>query len=328
MAKARRQMEENLKKVDFIIEIRDARMPFSSANPLLEELAGNKPRLVLLSKMDKADPVQTKAWIEALQSDHVSAMAVDLIKGGFRNKIISRSLELNKALIEKQKKRGIRPRALRAMVVGIPNVGKSTFINGLAGRKAAVTGDRPGVTKSLQWIKAGSDLEVLDTPGVLWPKFDDPHSGLILAALGSIKDDVVHMDDVALYCAGFLCEHNPEALLKTYSLDRIEETPWETLEAAARKKAGFREDPWMKTVPCAPSFRTSVPASLAALRGNCRLKRKARTRPLSRILPKKRQKTLPNQPVRQNRTVEVLVIYEASNGRRALGPVSIHSWHG
>lgn len=236
MAKARRQMEENLKKVDFIIEIRDARMPFSSANPLLEELAGNKPRLVLLSKMDKADPVQTKAWIEALQSDHVSAMAVDLIKGGFRNKIISRSLELNKALIEKQKKRGIRPRALRAMVVGIPNVGKSTFINGLAGRKAAVTGDRPGVTKSLQWIKAGSDLEVLDTPGVLWPKFDDPHSGLILAALGSIKDDVVHMDDVALYCAGFLCEHNPEALLKTYSLGRIEETPWETLEAAARKK--------------------------------------------------------------------------------------------
>lgn len=236
MAKARRQMEENLKKVDFIIEIRDARMPFSSRNPLIEQLAKNKPRLILLSKKDKADPNMTKEWVSALKKEGQEALAVDLIKENFRNQLVSKSLELNKDLIEKQKRKGILPRALRAMVAGIPNVGKSTMINTLAKRKAAVTGDRPGVTKSLQWIKLGSDLELLDTPGVLWPKFDDPQSGLILAALGSIKDDIVHMDDLALHCAAFLMEHHPEALLKTYGIEKIEDTPWHTLEAIARKR--------------------------------------------------------------------------------------------
>lgn len=241
MAKARRQMEENLKKVDFIIEIRDARMPYSSRNPLIEELARNKPRLILLSKKDKADPEMTKAWISALKKEGQEAMAVDLIKENFRNALVSRSLDLNQALIEKQKRKGIRPRALRAMVAGIPNVGKSTMINTLAKRKAAVTGDRPGVTKSLQWIKLGSDLELLDTPGVLWPKFDDPQSGLILAALGSIKDDVVHMDDLALHCAQFLMDHKPEALLQTYGIEKIEDTPWHTLEAIARKRGWLQK---------------------------------------------------------------------------------------
>lgn len=236
MAKARRQMEENLKKVDFIIEIRDARMPASSKNPLIDELARNKPRLVLLSKKDKADPAQTEAWIEALSGDSTSAMAVDLIRDSYKKKIVARSLELNSALIEKQKKRGIRPRALRAMVVGIPNVGKSTFINTLAGRKAAKTGDMPGVTKALQWIKADEKLEVLDTPGVLWPKFESRQSGLVLAALGSIKDDVVHMDDLALYCCEYLSQHKPQALLGTYGIEQIEQTPWKTLEAIARKR--------------------------------------------------------------------------------------------
>lgn len=236
MAKARRQMEENLKKVDFIVEIRDARMPASSKNPLIDELARNKPRLVLLSKKDKADPAQTEAWIEALSGDSISAMAVDLIRDSYKKKIVARSLELNSALIEKQKKRGIRPRALRAMVVGIPNVGKSTFINTLAGRKAAKTGDMPGVTKALQWIKADEKLEVLDTPGVLWPKFESRQSGLVLAALGSIKDDVVHMDDLALYCCEYLSQHKPQALLGTYGIEQIEQTPWKTLEAIARKR--------------------------------------------------------------------------------------------
>lgn len=236
MAKARRQMEENLKKVDFIIEIRDARMPASSKNPLIDELARNKPRLVILSKKDKADSKDTEVWISALNQGNSRALAVDLVRGGFKNRIISESLELNAPLIEKQKKRGIRPRALRAMIVGIPNVGKSTMINSLAGRKAAQTGDRPGVTKSLQWIKVGNDLEVLDTPGVLWPKFEDPKSGLILAALGSIKDDVVHMDDLALYCCQYLSDHHPEVLLDTYGIEKIEETPWQTLQAIARKR--------------------------------------------------------------------------------------------
>lgn len=241
MAKARRQMEENLKKVDFIIEIRDARMPGSSKNPLIDELARNKPRLVILSKKDKADPAMTEAWIQALNTDSSRAIAIDLVKENFKNRIISESLHLNAPLIEKQKKRGIKPRALRAMVVGIPNVGKSTMINSLAGRKAAQTGDRPGVTKSLQWIKVGKDLEVLDTPGVLWPKFENETSGLVLAALGSIKDDVVHMDDLALYCCQYLSEHKPEVLKETYGIDKIEETPWQTLQAIARKRGWLQK---------------------------------------------------------------------------------------
>lgn len=236
MAKAKRQMEENLKKVDFIIEIRDARMPYSSKNPLIDEMVHQKPRLVILSKKDKADPKRSEQLIQAMNNEQTRAIAIDLIHDNFRSRIIQESLELNRAFIEKQKKRGIRPRALRAMIVGIPNVGKSTLINSLAKRKAAQTGDKPGVTKSLQWIKVGPELEVLDTPGVLWPKFESQQSGLILAALGSIKDDVVHMDDLALYCCQYLMDHQPEALLQTYGLSQLEETPWETLQAIARKR--------------------------------------------------------------------------------------------
>lgn len=236
MTKARRQMEENLKKVDFIIEIRDARIPESSRNPLIEELAGNKPRLILLSKKDKADPAMTQKWIEALSSDNQAVMAVDLIRENYRKQLVNKSVSLNQKLIDKQKRRGMKPRALRAMVCGIPNVGKSTMINTLAKRKAAQTGDRPGVTKSLQWIRLDSDLELLDTPGVLWPKFEDQATGIRLAALGSIKDDVVHMDDLALFCCEYLMKNHPEELKKTYGLEELAETPWETLEMIARKR--------------------------------------------------------------------------------------------
>lgn len=236
MTKAKRQMEENLKKVDFIIEIRDARIPVSSQNPLIEQLAGNKPRLILLSKKDKADPKDTEKWIRELSSENQAVMAVDLIRENYKNRLISKSVELNQKLIDRQKRRGMKPRALRAMVCGIPNVGKSTMINTLARRKAAQTGDRPGVTKSLQWIRLGSDLELLDTPGVLWPKFEDQEIGIKLAALGSIKDDVVNMDDLALYCCEYLMKNHPEALIDTYKLDQLEETPWDTLQAIARKR--------------------------------------------------------------------------------------------
>lgn len=241
MTKARRQMEENMKKVDFIIEVRDARMPMSSRNPMIEEIAGNKPRLILLSKKDKADPEMTRKWIEKLTNDNQMIMAVDLIHDGYRNQLISKSIQLNEALIEKQKKRGIKPRALRAMVAGIPNVGKSTMINTLAKRKAATTGDKPGVTKSLQWIRLSQDLELLDTPGVLWPKFDDEKTGLILAALGSIRDEVVPMEEVAFYCAKYLMEHKPQVLLDTYKLEKLEDTPWDTLYAIARKRGWLQK---------------------------------------------------------------------------------------
>ena len=153
MTKAKRQMEENLKKVDFVIEIRDARMPDASKNPMLDQLIQNKPRLILLSKKDKADKELTKQWVNALETENQKVLALDFIHENFSKQLIKASNELCINLIEKQKRRGMKPRALRAMVCGIPNVGKSTFINTFAKRKAAQTGDRPGVTKSLQWIK-------------------------------------------------------------------------------------------------------------------------------------------------------------------------------
>ena len=237
MTKARRQMEENLKKVDFIIEIRDARMPESSKNPMIDDIIQNKPRLIILSKKDKADPQATKVWIQHLTNENEEAIALDLIKENYKNKLIEASQKLCANFIEKQKRRGIRPRALRGMVCGIPNVGKSTFINTISRKKMAQTGDRPGVTKSLQWIKLGKELELLDTPGVLWPKFEDQRVGFNLALLGSIKDDIVSMDDLAMYGCEYLMEQKPETLESVYGI-QIQETPYETLCEIAKKR-GF-----------------------------------------------------------------------------------------
>ncbi len=235
MTKAARQMEENLKKVDFVIEIRDARIPDSSRNPMLDGIIHTKPRLIILSKKDKADPKLTKEWITYLEKDNVRVIALDLVHENYKAAIVQASKTLCASFIEKQKRRGIKPRALRAMVCGIPNVGKSTMINTLAKRKAAKTADKPGVTKSLQWIKLDKDLELLDTPGVLWPKFDDQQIGLKLALLGSIRDEVVTMDELAMFAAEWLMENNPSSLIETYGI-KIQDTPWHTLEQVAIKR--------------------------------------------------------------------------------------------
>lgn len=235
MTKAARQMEENLKKVDFVIEIRDARIPDSSRNPMLDGIIHTKPRLIILSKKDKADPKLTKEWITYLEKDNVRVIALDLIHENYKAAIVQASKTLCASFIEKQKRRGIKPRALRAMVCGIPNVGKSTMINTLAKRKAAKTADKPGVTKSLQWIKLDKDLELLDTPGVLWPKFDDQQIGLKLALLGSIRDEVVTMDELAMFAVEWLMENNPSSLIETYGIE-IQDTPWHTLEQVAIKR--------------------------------------------------------------------------------------------
>ena len=227
MTKAARQMEENLKKVDFVIEIRDARIPDSSRNPMLDGIIHTKPRLIILSKKDKADPKLTKEWITYLEKDNVRVIALDLVHENYKAAIVQASKTLCASFIEKQKRRGIKPRALRAMVCGIPNVGKSTMINTLAKRKAAKTADKPGVTKSLQWIKLDKDLELLDTPGVLWPKFDNQQIGLKLALLGSIRDEVVTMDELAMFAV--------EWLMETYGIE-IQDTPWHTLEQVAIKR--------------------------------------------------------------------------------------------
>lgn len=235
MTKAARQMEENLKKVDFVIEIRDARIPDSSRNPMLDGIIHTKPRLIILSKKDKADPKLTKEWITYLEKDNVRVIALDLVHENYKAAMVQTSKTLCASFIEKQKRRGIKPRALRAMVCGIPNVGKSTMINTLAKRKAAKTADKPGVTKSLQWIKLDKDLELLDTPGVLWPKFDDQQIGLKLALLGSIRDEVVTMDELAMFAVEWLMENNPSSLIETYGIE-IQDTPWHTLEQVAIKR--------------------------------------------------------------------------------------------
>lgn len=235
MTKAARQMEENLKKVDFVIEIRDARIPDSSRNPMLDGIIHTKPRLIILSKKDKADPKLTKEWITYLEKDNVRVIALDLVHENYKAAIVQASKTLCASFIEKQKRRGIKPRALRAMVCGIPNVGKSTMINTLAKRKAAKTADKPGVTKSLQWIKLDKDLELLDTPGVLWPKFDDQQIGLKLALLGSIRDEVVTMDELAMFAVEWLMENNPSSLIETYGI-KVQDTPWHTLEQVAIKR--------------------------------------------------------------------------------------------
>ena len=235
MTKAARQMEENLKKVDFVIEIRDARIPDSSRNPMLDGIIHTKPRLIILSKKDKADPKLTKEWITYLEKDNVRVIALDLVHENYKAAIVQASKTLCASFIEKQKRRGIKPRALRAMVCGIPNVGKSTMINTLAKRKAAKTADKPGVTKSLQWIKLDKNLELLDTPGVLWPKFDDQQIGLKLALLGSIRDEVVTMDELAMFAVEWLMENNPSSLIETYGIE-IQDTSWHTLEQVAIKR--------------------------------------------------------------------------------------------
>ena len=235
MTKAKRQMEQNLKMVDFVIEIRDARMPLSSRNPMLDTMLQSKPHLIILSKKDKADPQATKAWVEALKNDSIRVLALDLIHDNFKAQISKASKELCSNLIEKQKRRGMRPRPLRAMVCGIPNVGKSTLINSIAKRKAAQTANRPGVTKSLQWIRFGSDIELLDTPGVLWPKFDDEQIGLRLALLGSIRDEVVSMEDLALFACDWMMKVHPDILQSYYKVE-LQEDAYHTLLEIGRKR--------------------------------------------------------------------------------------------
>ncbi|MBQ0065935.1 MAG: ribosome biogenesis GTPase YlqF [Firmicutes bacterium] len=240
MTKAKRQMEDSLKLVDFVIEIRDARIPESSKNPMLDSLIKNKPRLIILSKKDKADAQLSNEWKEYFESQGNVVLPLDLIHENYKNKLVEASKVLCAAMIEKQKRRGIRPRALRAMVCGIPNVGKSTLINTLAKRKAAQTGDKPGVTKSLQWIKLGTDLELLDTPGVLWPKFEDQEIGLKLALLGSIRDEVVAQDELAFFAAKWLQENKPDVLKEVYQIE-IQENPYDTLVEIAKKRGYLRK---------------------------------------------------------------------------------------
>lgn len=222
MTKAKRGMQEKLKMVDMVIELRDARIPLASANPMIKDIINQKPRLIILTKIDKADEKATKKWIEVLSNDHTKVLGLDVLNGNIKTPIINACQELMHDKIERQKRKGMKPRAIRSMVCGIPNVGKSTLINRLAGKKTLVTGDRPGVTKSLSWVKASKELELLDTPGVLWPKFDDEQVGILLGITGAIKDQVLPLEEIAYYALKHLKKYAPKALEERYGVELIE----------------------------------------------------------------------------------------------------------
>lgn len=240
MTKAKREMQEKLKMVDMVIELRDARIPSASKNPMIEELCQNKPRLIVLSKKDKADAEATRFWCSALQNETTRVVALDILQENIIPRIVEESRLLMQAKIERMKRRGIRPRAIRAMVVGVPNVGKSTFINRISKKKVAVTGDRPGVTRALQWSKVNQNLELLDTPGVLWPKFEDETVGVLLAITGAIRDEILPLEEIAAWAMRYLIVHHAEALQKRYEVEVCED-PYVMLERIAQKRGFMRK---------------------------------------------------------------------------------------
>lgn len=218
MTKAKRQMQEDLKLIDLIIELVDARVPISSRNPDIDSLGQNKARLILLNKADLADERQNEAWKEYFQNRGVHVVKVDSRSGAGMKQVHAMIQEACRDKIERDKKRGIINRPVRAMVAGIPNVGKSTFINSFAGKACTKTGNKPGVTRGKQWIRLNKNVELLDTPGILWPKFEDQKVGERLACIGSIKDDLLNMEELALILIAYLKERYPGALEKRYEV--------------------------------------------------------------------------------------------------------------
>lgn len=235
MVKTRRQIKENLKLVDAVIEIRDARIVKSSANPEIEELCGNKPRLILLNKSDLSEGVITKQWIKELSKDNIRAIEANSLTGAGLKNIKPELNNLLKEKLERQKNKGLVNITIRAMVVGIPNVGKSSFINKMAQNTIAKVGDRPGVTKNKQWIKTKMGIELLDTPGILWPKFDE-ETALNLAFTGAIKDEIMDTEELALKLVEHLQVLYPKELMERYKLDELSSSAIENLDNIAIKR--------------------------------------------------------------------------------------------
>jgi len=234
MKKTRELIRENLKLVDIVVEVLDARIPLASRNPVIGDLIGSKSRLTVLNKADLADPGQNILWEKKMAENGDFVISANCNSGEGIKKILK---ELD--LIQEKKNEGReRKRTLRMMIVGIPNVGKSSLINRLAGRKSAKTGDKPGVTRGKQWLTLSNGMMLLDTPGILWPKFEDKEVALDLAFCGSIKDEIMDVSELGLELIARLSRVSPELLCARYKLDRIEETPLLTMEAIAQKR-GF-----------------------------------------------------------------------------------------
>ncbi len=235
MTKAKRQMQEDLKLIDLNIELVDARIPLSSRNPDIDELGKNKARLILLNKSDLADERYNEQWSAYFQKKGFYVVKVNAKSGAGLKSIQGVIQEACKAKIERDRRRGIKNRPIRAMVVGIPNVGKSTFINSYAGKACAKTGNKPGVTKGKQWIRLNKTLELLDTPGILWPKFEDQEVGKRLAFIGSIKDEILNLEELSLELLDYIRTNYPGLLNTRYGIEE-EGTPVSLLEAVADKR--------------------------------------------------------------------------------------------
>ena len=235
MTKAKRQMQEDIKLIDLIIELVDARVPLSSRNPDIDELGKNKSRLILLNKSDLADERQNEAWKTYFQAKGFYVVKVDSRNGSGMKAINNVIQEACKEKMERDRKRGILNRPVRAMLVGIPNVGKSTFINALAGKACAKTGNKPGVTKGKQWIRLNKNVELLDTPGILWPKFEDQTVGLRLAFIGSIKDEILQTEELASELVKFLNQSYPGVLEEKYTIESSDDN-YEVLRRIAESR--------------------------------------------------------------------------------------------
>ena len=238
MQKTRRLIKEHLKVVDVVLELLDARLPASSANPLLRDVLGDKPRVIVLNKVDLADEVITRRWTQYFQREKIPVAAINTMSGQGIRTLVHRVEEMARARREKFVHRNGRPRAARAMIVGIPNVGKSSLINRLAGQAKAKVENRPGVTRDRQWIRIGTNLELLDTPGILWPKFEDPAVGMKLAFVGSVSEDAYDGEALAMAYLSWMCLHYPVHLQTRYQLteDILKEEPATVLEAIGKKR--------------------------------------------------------------------------------------------
>ncbi len=259
MAKARRQVQQSLGLVDVVIELLDARIPASSRNPDINEILRAKPRVVALNKADLADPEATRAWLELFRRDGHAAAAVDARRGKGIKRLVQLTEQQARPAIARYVSRGRRARPARCMVVGVPNVGKSMLINRLAGKKVARTENRPGVTRGEQWIRLGRGLELLDTPGILWPKFADPEVAFKLAVTGAVKEQIYEPENLCLKLVQWLAEAAPGVLARHYGLAGTPLTPWEVVELVGRQRgfitAGGQVDMHRTSVVILKDFR-------------------------------------------------------------------------
>ncbi len=239
MAKARREVSEKLKLVDIIFELVDARLPLSSRNPMIDQVINQKPRLLILNKQDMADEAETRKWLAYFEERGHKAVAINSLEGKGLQVVTKAAQDILADKWARMKMKGMKPRAIRAMIVGIPNVGKSTLINRLAKKNIAKTGNTPGVTKAQQWIKVGKELELLDTPGILWPKFEDQEVGYKLALTGAIKDTITNMEDLAVYGLRFLATHYPKRMEERYQIGFVHEELVETFDHIGKLRRVF-----------------------------------------------------------------------------------------